>query len=190
MTPLEWLITIFAASFATTVTVFKKYYMPAKTPDLDTDGGEVIAESITDTKPLVEANTASQTLLWDTPQHAFHSTRVLCDEAGLTVKQKNEICGTIYGESEFDNRAVCKNMNAKDEVTSIDVGICQINSYWHCGKGKTFPSTDYVVAHPEEAVKFMIKMYKAGQINLWVAHKSGRYLTFLKPNSVMWKLRV
>ena len=127
-------------------------------------------------------------LLWDTPRNAYHSTRVLCDEAGLTYDQKNEICYTIYGESEFNNNAVCKNKNAKGEVTSVDVGICQINSYWHCGKDKTFPSTDYVVAHPEKAVEFMIKMYKIGKIDLWIAHKSGRYLTFSKPNSPMWKL--
>lgn len=127
-------------------------------------------------------------LLWDTQKHAFHSVRMLCDEMGLSYDEKNIICATIYGESEFNNNAICKNRNNNGEVTSIDVGICQINSYWHTGIGKTFPSTDYVISHPDEAVKFMIKMYKTGKINLWIAYKNGRYLQFLPKTSPMWKL--
>jgi len=177
------------------VALFKKYYMPSTDNDfirLPTEPpkpDEVLPDTITVTKPLETPILGPvDLLLWDTPRHAFHSTRVLCDEAGLILKQKDEICATIYGESEFDNKAICKNRNEKGEVTSIDVGICQINSYWHCGKGKTFPSTDYVVAHPEEAVRFMMKMYKAGQINLWIAHKNKRYLKFIPKGSKMWLL--
>jgi len=129
-------------------------------------------------------------MLFDTPKNAWHSVRVMCDDAKLNYAQKNEICATIYGESEFNNNAVCRNKNKKGEVTSSDWGICQINDYWHCGKGKTFPSSDYVVAHPEKAVMFMIKMYKAGQIDLWIAHKSKRYLKFIPKGSRMWKLSV
>ena len=121
----------------------------------------------------------AETLLFDTPKHAWHSTRVLCDEMGLTYEQKQEICATVYGESAFDNKAVCRNKNAQGVVTSIDVGLCQINSRFHTGPGTPFPSTEYIVAHPEEAVRWMIKMYKARHINWWVAHLNGRYKQFL-----------
>ena len=143
--------------------------------------------NITSTAPT-EAPVAPETLLWDTPRNAYHSVRVLCDEMGLTLTQKNEICATIFGESEFDNNAVYLNKDSQGNVTSRDVGVCQWNSYWHTGQGKTFPSPEYVVAHPEEAVRKMILFYQTGHINLWVAHKSGRYLLFLKPTSRMWKL--
>lgn len=141
-------------------------------------------------KPVQDAPVAPGELLWDTPQHAFHSTRVLCDEMGLTYDQKNLICATIYGESEFNNNAVCENRDSVGRVTSIDVGLCQINSYFHTGKGKEFPSTDYVVAHPEEQVRYMIRMYQAGLLKLWVAYQSGRYAQFLPKTSRMWKLAV
>src|SRR3990167_8562749 len=150
-----------------------------KTPEPDPVSPETVES------PSAPFNHVSE-LLWDTAKHSYHSTRILCDDMGLNFDQKNEICATIYGESEFNNNAICKNRNAKGEVTSIDVGLCQINSYWHTGPGKEFPSTVYVVAHPEEAVRFMIRMFKAGKIDLWVAHKNGRYQQFLKPDSLMW----
>lgn len=117
--------------------------------------------------------------LWSTPKEARHSSRVIMDEYNLSWANKDLLCAVISAESGFDNNAVCKNKNAQGVVTSIDVGICQINSYWHTGVGKTFPSTDYVVAHPEEAVAFMVKMFKAGKLHLWVGYTSGNYLKFL-----------
>lgn len=149
----------------------------------------------------IVAETVSVPLLWETPKQAWHSTRVLCDEMGLPLRKtvlingvkyfpKDEVCATIYGESEFKNGAVCINKDKNGKETSRDVGLCQWNSYWHCGKGKTFPSTAYVVANPEKAVRKMIEFYKAGNINLWVAHKSGRYAQFVPKSSKMWKLAV
>lgn len=152
-------------------------------PIIPTPAVEPVKQAI---KPLSAPPIA---LLWDTPQHAFHSTRVLCDNAELSVKDKNEICATIYGESEFYNGAICRNKDKQGNETSRDVGICQINSYWHCGKGKTFPSTEYVVAHPEKAVEFMISMFKAGKIDLWIAHKNKSYLKYLSTTSPMWLLK-
>lgn len=126
---------------------------------------------------------------WNTQKHAFHNVRVLCDRAQLTLQEKNLICSVIYGESEFKNSAVCKNKNPQGVVTSIDVGLCQINSRFHTGPGGDFPSTEYVVAHPDEAVNWMLKQYKLGHLNWWIAYSSGRSAQFLKPNSVMWTLR-
>lgn len=139
-------------------------------------------------KSAVSSENQPYQLLWDTPRHAYHSTRVICDEMGLSVSEKNLICAVIYGESEFYNTATCKNRDKNGFVTSIDAGLCQINSYFHTGKGKDFPSIEYVVAHPEEAVRWMVKMYKGGYIKQWVAYSSGRYLQFLKDDSPMWKL--
>lgn len=186
MTPLEIIGLIIAAIGGGFTALVKMYrFGPFLDKIEEMPSTDNLSEIKLETPPVVPPE---GTLLWDTPQHAFHSTRVLCDELGLNYDQRDELCATIYGESEFDNRAVCKNRNTQGEVTSIDVGICQWNSYWHCGDGKTFPSTDYVVANPEKAVRKMIAFYKNGQINLWVAHKSGRYAQFLKPTSPMWKL--
>lgn len=134
--------------------------------------------------------TTPEVLLWDTAQHAYHSVRVLCDNAGLEVAEKNLICACIYQESGFNNKAVCYNKRADGTVTSKDVGIVQVNSYWHCGIGKDFPSSDYVVYHPQEAVEWMIQMYKNGLLKMWVSYSSGAYKRWLEDNSPMWKLKV
>ena len=126
---------------------------------------------------------------FSTPQTAYHATRVLCDNAGLNVNEKNLICACIYQESEFRNTAVCINRNTQGIETSRDVGLVQVNSYWHCGPGKDFPSTDYVVAHPEEAVNWMIKCYQEGQLKMWVSFLSKEYLKWLKIDSPMWLLK-
>lgn len=125
---------------------------------------------------------------FSTPQKAFHSTRVLCDEMGLNYDQKNEICATIYGESEFDIRAINYNKNAKDVVTSTDYSLCQINDRYHIGKGKTFPSVEYVLNNHDKVVKWMIEMYKQGNIDWWIAHKNGSYLRWIPKTSKMWEL--
>lgn len=167
--------------------LMRKFY-PPEAPVVLATPPPVPISNITAT-PAIEPPVAPEPLLWDTPKRAYRSVRILCDELGLVVTEKNEICATIYGESEFKNTAVCINRDTRGKETSRDVGLCQWNSYWHTGEGKTFPSTEYVVAHPEEAVRKMIAFYKSGHINLWVAHKSGRYLQFLKPNSPMWSLK-
>ena len=118
-------------------------------------------------------------VLWDTPAHNYHNVRVLADLAGLSVNDKNILCAVIYGESGFLNSARCENKNQHGVVTSVDVGICQINSFFHCGIGKDFTSTDYVIANPQAAVDWMIKMYQNGLIKLWCAYSNGRYKQFL-----------
>lgn len=121
------------------------------------------------------------------PKAARHSTRVICDEEGLNLARKNTICATIMGESEFYNYIngePLKRLNfKKDGVTlsSTDWGICQINDTpgWHIGKGLYFESVQDVLSHPEKAIRYMIKMEKAGKLNLWIAYKSGAYKKYL-----------
>ncbi len=112
---------------------------------------------------------------WDTPVNARHSVRVICDEEGLTVEQKNTMCATIGGESGWHVDAIGKpNFDG-----SCDYGICQINTKYWIGQGKQFPTTDYVLTHPEECVRWMCKQWKMGYRNWWYSYKNGRYLQFM-----------
>lgn len=128
-------------------------------------------------------------LQWDTPRHAFHAVRVLCDEAGLTLDEKNLICAVIYQESMFNNLAKNRNKNAKGDVLSVDYGLCQINSHYHVGPGKDFPSVEFVLNNPAEVVTWMISMYKHGKLKMWVGFSSGAYLKWLSTFSPMWLLK-
>ncbi len=126
---------------------------------------------------------------WDTPRHCFHNVRVLCDQLGLTLEQKNTICACIYQESRFNNAALNHNKNSSGVTTSTDYGICQINDYFHIGAGKTFPSLPYVLNNPDKVVTWMIQCMKKGQLSMWVSYSSGAYKQWLLPNSPMWALK-
>ena len=127
---------------------------------------------------------------FSTPHNAYHSTRVLCDQMGLSLEHcvevdgvmyqpKDIICATIWGESEFDNTSKNINRNSKGVTTSTDWGICQINDYFHIGTDKDFPSVQYVLDNPDKCVAWMIERYKEGHIDWWCAHASGWYKHFL-----------
>lgn len=147
-----------------------------KTIDLSTDGGQIVPPE--------------PSLSFDTPQEAWVSVRVLCDSANLTKEDKDELCACIFQESRFNNKAINYNRNKDGIITSTDWGICQINDYFHCGVGKDFPSSAYVVANPQDAVEWMIKMDQEGLLKLWVSYSSGAYKQWLPETSPMWKLAV
>jgi len=113
------------------------------------------------------------------PLTARHAIRVLCDEAGLTAEEKNIICATIQGESNFKNTAKNENKNSAGKVLSTDHGLCQINDFYHIGQGKSFPSVEYVYDNPAEVVKWMIKQYKKGNLGWWICYRSGAYRRYL-----------
>jgi len=114
---------------------------------------------------------------FSTPKAACHSVRVICDEEGLTVAQKNIIAQVISCESGFKNTA--KLENKKDGKTwSTDWGICQINDFYHIGSGKSFPSVEYVLERPDKVVRWMIRQYKAGRLSMWVCYSKGMYKSF------------
>ena len=123
-----------------------------------------------------------------TPKDAYHAVRVLCDEEGLTLSDKNTICACIFQESQFSNLAVHENKNAAGVVLSTDFGICQINDYWHVKKYHDFASAQDIVANPTKAVVFMIDALKHGTLKQWVSYSSKAYLEWLQPNSPMWLL--
>lgn len=140
----------------------------------------------TETTPVPSIDTLTPE--WTLPKNAYHNVRVLCDLAGLTVEEKNLICACIFQESQFNNAAICKNKNSLGQVTSIDYGICQINSHYHIGPKLDFPSVQYVLDNPVEVVKWMISMYKAGKLSMWVSFSSGAYRQWLVDSSPMWAL--
>lgn len=117
---------------------------------------------------------------WSTPAEARHSLRLICDEEGLTVAQKNDMSQIVHCESGYKN-IIHQNIASKtlsdgsvhSYVSSTDWGICMINDYWHIGPGKEFPSTDYVMNNPDACVRWMARMIKAGKRNLWVCASTG-----------------
>lgn len=141
----------------------------------------------------------SSEYIFDTPQNTEHSVRLLCDAEALTWDQKNELAGTIWGESRFKNfkedGTPVINLNYEEHtdgtfildaegnkiLSSTDYGLCQINDHYHIGAGKDFPSVDYVMQNPRKVVEWMIKMYKAGKIDLWDAHLNGSYKEYVPP---------
>lgn len=159
---------------------------------------EEIPETPIITTPPVEtpyeAPVAPSAMLWDTPKHAFHSLRVMCDEAGLTVAQKNIVCACVYQESQFLNTAIGRNKDPKTgKVWSTDWGIFQVNDTkgWHIGKGLRFSSVQDVLDHPEKAAKWMIGVMKTtGKLQPWASYTTKAYTQWLPKSSPMWKLKV
>lgn len=120
--------------------------------------------------------------LWDTKESARHSIRVICDEEGLNVTDKNVICACIQQESNFNPKAVGKpNSNG-----TIDYGLCQFNNghnksgvpFW-IGPGATFSSIEEVLNNPEKNVRVMIDEFKHGRLSLWSSYSTGAYKKFL-----------
>ena len=115
---------------------------------------------------------------WDTPAAACHSVRVICDEEGLSVADKNLIAQVINCESGFNIKAKNDNKNSKAEVTSTDYGICQYNSYWYIGAGKPIASIEEALNNPEKCVRVMIGQFKKGRLKDWVCYSHGKYRNY------------
>lgn len=169
-----------------------------KTPQEEVQLPNMEPDPIQPVAPVVEAPNEPQILFWDTQKDAWHSVGVLCDNAGLSYKDKTDIRACIYQESEFENRYMSgpkigqpvshPNLNKDGSLSSTDWGIVQINDWFHIGIGKDFSSVDFVVANPDKAVGFMIEMSKIGQLGLWSSYKTGVYKVHLVPSSPMWLL--
>lgn len=133
-------------------------------------------------KLLLQLLKIMQTPLWDTPEKARHSVRVICDEEGLSVKDKNILTACVQVESGFDPQAIGKhNSNG-----TRDWGISQFNDgknaqgvpYW-IGEGAAFSSTDEVLNNPEKCIRLMCKMWLARKQYLWSSFQSGAYKKYL-----------
>lgn len=158
--------------------LFSPSYQPVPAPIMPQD-----APKVPNPMPV-----PPKTVNWSKPSEAYHATRVLCDEAGLTVDEKNLICACLYQESQFHNSAINRNKNAAGTVLSTDWGLAQVNDHYHIGPHKDFPTVDYVVQNPAEVIKWMISMYQHGLLKQWVSFSSGAYKKWLLPISPMWLL--
>lgn len=112
--------------------------------------------------------------MWDTKGHVVHSIRVICDEKGMSLEQKNTMTATIGAESEYNPKAHYENIYA-GKLWSTDWGLCQWNDHYH---GKEI--TPYEAVHdPEKAVRLMADYWKRGQRAQWSAYKNGSYKHYL-----------
>lgn len=120
---------------------------------------------------------------WKDKLAVRHSIRVMCDEAGLSVKDKNIICACIQQESGFDPRAIGK----KNKDGTTDYGLCQFNTgqhpitkkfYW-IGPGADFKDIEEVLSDPEKNVRVMIREFKKGHIGWWASFSTGAYKKYL-----------
>lgn len=135
--------------------------------------------------PIVQAPVVESKYNWSASDLARHSVRVICDEEGLNLEQKNTMDATIGGESGWDIHAKRLNYAFKDSgkkdangkpilikyLASTDTGICQWNDYYH-GKEIT---PDEAENNPEKAVRLMCAYWKRGQRDTWIAWKDGSY---------------
>ena len=129
---------------------------------------------------------------WSEPSNAYHNTRVICDQVGLSLDQKNILCACVFQESGFlTNPRPNQNKDPQTgKVWSTDYGICQINDYFHIGPHKDFPSVQYVIDNPEACILWMARIYKkTGNLNPWGSFSTGAYKVWLPSSSPMWKLK-
>lgn len=118
------------------------------------------------------------TYLWDTPDNVRHSIRVLCDETGLNLTDKNIITACIKQESGFNPKAI----GAPNTNGTTDYGLCQYNNghnrlgvpFW-IGPGATFASIEEVLNDPEKNVRVMINALQHGRLHLWSSYSTGAY---------------
>lgn len=118
-------------------------------------------------------------LPWDMTgslSHAnWHNVRALCDLEGLSHELKEELCATVWAESEFNAHAVRHNYALHADgtryVASTDNGICQWNDYYH---GREISPTD-AQNDPEKAVRLMCQYFFSGRQKQWVAFLNGSY---------------
>ena len=99
---------------------------------------------------------------WSSRDKARHSVRVICDEEGLSVAMKNELCLTVQGESDFNPRAFNKNTDGSD-----DCGIAQLNTKWYL-KPNNMTCED-AKNDPEKSIRIMARSFKAGRQRDWIA---------------------
>ncbi len=109
---------------------------------------------------------------WSTPLAARISFRMLCDDAHLSISEKNLLCSVLQCESGFNVNAINHN---KDGTT--DYGICQYNSYWYIEKMKLI-TQEQAMHDPEFACKLFIQRYKQGFLKDWVCYSSGNYKNY------------
>ncbi len=143
---------------------------------------------------------------FSTPSKAYHSTRIICDDIGLSYvkniqvtlngiplglfSQKDILCACVYQESHFlTNPRPNQNRDPKTgEVWSTDYGIVQVNDYYNIGPGKPFASISEVLTNAEKCIRWMAGIYKStNALQPWASYTTGAYKQWLKANSPLWR---
>lgn len=130
--------------------------------------------------PVVISTPPAPKYLWDTPEQARHSFRVICDEEGLSVPDKNLLSQVLNCESGFKVKTVHPNNDTRKStdfgVADIDqkIGIAQFNDYWY----KDVISPEDALNDPEKASRVFISQFKKGHLKDWVCYSSGLYLKY------------
>jgi hypothetical protein len=117
-------------------------------------------------KVWVDKISIPKELNWEVVSDAKKLVKQMCIDEGLSDTDTKELMKTIQCESGFKTKAINKNKGG-----SVDYGIVQINDYYWIGKGKRFPSSEYVLNNPKDSVMFMIEQWKRGRKNYWVCYK-------------------
>lgn len=148
------------------------------TPPITAPVSLPVPPSVTITPKPIPMN-PDELLPWNTTSikshENWHNVRALCDLERLSHEQKEELCATVWAESEFYTKAKLDNKDKNGRVWSTDAGICQWNSYWHSKE----ISTEEAFNNPEKAVRLMCKYFLNGQADSWVGHSSGNYKKYL-----------
>jgi len=108
---------------------------------------------------------------WGTTSERIHSTRLICDEEGLSWDLKNKLCATVNCESEWRLDAKNENKDKNGNVLSTDWGICQYNDYYFIGKNKPIPTIQDALTNPELCIRVMARQFKAGGAYQWICYK-------------------
>lgn len=114
---------------------------------------------------------------WSTQEKARYSVRMICDEEGLSVKDKNDLCATVGAESGWKPRQ--RSLKANFDGT-YDHGIIQLNEKYWIGEGKLYPNIEAVYNDPEGCIRWMCRNWKRNK-NWWYAYKNGSYLRYMNP---------
>ena len=100
---------------------------------------------------------------WSTVEKAKLSVLAITEEEGLSATLKDQLLKTIECESYFDTKAMHKNKDG-----SLDIGICQYNSYWYIGPGKPIPTMDVALGDPVFSIRVMCRQFKKGRAKDWI----------------------
>lgn len=117
--------------------------------------------------------------MWDTQAHCSHNVRVIADQMGMNLEEKNILWACVKQESDFNTQAIHVNHDGKGRVLSTDYGIAQINDYWNIGQGKPFSTYEFVLENPEEDIRWMAKCFQNGEAHLWCSYSTGAYKKWL-----------